>query len=387
MAAELRELLSGLKRDHWREKEEFSTDMLDAQAALINGSTEPVIVLNKWLQRYQPCLFGRVAAKLNLIRYCILQEEDLTSDDAVRNQIQDARIAWLDDALNGKASAFIIVLISERLAYAVPDGTVRDIAHRICALYLRDVDVQANAVHHERVALEKPGSSRLTWEWLAGVNYFSAQGDKRWWQDHRIPGGMAFSVNSVGHMAKSGKMSEMMNAVNAELGGDSEEFAAGTIRSLSDALTYAMKTIDNASEAVSGKATELLPLATDDDADALPTCPIKLPASVADKNHCVYAGWYHTDQTLPDDYFRADVQRPRDVRQHKNLDFSYLFVDDLDNPAFESMGIGRRVRAESMEEAGDDTPQHKSQRMVPIEVGIDDRPLLQAALARRKNRG
>lgn len=298
MAVELQELFARLKRDPWREKEEFSLEMLDAQAALINGSAEPAMVLNNWLQRYQPCLFGRVGAKRNLIRYCILREENLTTDDAVRDQIQDTRIAWLDNALDGKASAFIILLISERLAYAVPDMTVRDIAHRVCALYLRDVEVQANAVHHERVALEKPGPNRRTWEWLAGVNYFSAQADKRWWQDHRIPAGMAFSVNSVGHMAKSGKMSEMMKAVNDQLGGDAEEFAAGTIRSLSDALVYAMKTIDNASSAVSGKATELLPLPADD-ADALPTCPVKLPAGIANKNHCSYAGWYHTDQTLP----------------------------------------------------------------------------------------
>ena len=64
----------------------------------------------------------------------------------------------------------------------------------------------------------------MTWEWLAGVNYFCAQGDRRWWHDHRIPGGMALSVNSVGHLAKAGKISEALASLNKELGVDPSEF-------------------------------------------------------------------------------------------------------------------------------------------------------------------
>ena len=64
----------------------------------------------------------------------------------------------------------------------------------------------------ERVQLEQPDKQHRTWECPASVNYFSAQGDKRWWQDHRFPAGLAFSVNSVGHMVKSGKLNEAMRS-------------------------------------------------------------------------------------------------------------------------------------------------------------------------------
>lgn len=383
MANVLQNLISKLAEDPWRKEVGFSPDVTDAHSELFDTSLEAGPILNKWLGQYQPCLFGKLAAKFELIRYCILRDGDLSSDSGVRDQIQEARIAWLDDALQGRASAFVVAVISERLAYATPNIVVRDIAHRLCGLYLRDSDIRANTVHHERVALEKPGSDHLTWEWLAGVNYFSSQGDRRWWHDHRIPGGIAFSVNSVGHLAKAGKIAEMMKALNIEMGGDPDEFSGGTVRSLSDALIFAMKTIDSAFEAVSGKATRLLPLPLEEDAKPLPTCPVKLPPSIADKDHCTYAGWYHTDETLPDAYFRSDVERPAELQENLALDFTYLFHDDVDNPAFEAMAKGRRVRGDADEDSND-TAATKRQRMLPIEVAVKDRPLLQAALARRR---
>ena len=71
--------------------------------------------------------------------------------------------------------------------------------------------------------------------------------------------------------------------------------------------------------------------------------PIKLPPRLSDKDHCTYAGWYHTDQTLPSVYFRPDVERSNDVDRHEDLDFTYLFDDSVANPAFETMGTGRRI--------------------------------------------
>src|SRR2546423_14958970 len=77
--------------------------------------------------------------------------------------------------------------------------------------------------HLEQIYLQKPGTRLTTWKWLAGVNYFCAQGDRRWWQDHRIPGGMAFSVNSGGHLVKSGiighAMKELHRLIDAPQGG------------------------------------------------------------------------------------------------------------------------------------------------------------------------
>jgi hypothetical protein len=380
MPSELLQLFGQLQPDPWRRRVGFSAEMEEANKLLFDPSKNAEAALATWLQRHQPCLFGRVAAKLGLIRYCVLREEDLCSDEAVRDTIQEARHSWTDDALDGEASAFVILLISERLANAVPDEVTAKIAIRLCSLYLRDADVLPDKILHERVWLEKPGPRRITWEWLAGVNYFCAQGDGRWWQDHRIPGGMAFSVNSVGHLAKSAKIAQVLNELNEVIGVGDGEFSEGTIRSLDDALVYAMRTIDNASDAISGPATELL-AAVDADADTCP-CPIKLPPTLAGKNHCVYSGWYHTDYTVPAEYFRATVERPSDTIKH-NLDFTYLFWDDVENPAHETMGTGRRIRADGVE-GGQELALEKRHRMAPREVIVDDRERLRAL--RRFNR-
>ena len=181
-------------------------------------------------------------------------------------------------------------------------------------------------------------------------------------------------------MAKSGKISDVLGALNIELGVDPSEFATGKIKSLDDALLYAMLTIDGAASAVSGKATELIPLSRDDESKPIPSCPIKLPPKLSDKSHCTYSGWYHTDQTLPYNYFRSDVERPADVGRHEDLDFTYLFWNSVDNPAFEAMGGGRRIRAEGDEEQPALAPEQKLSRMVPREVSIDENELLKAAL-------
>jgi hypothetical protein len=78
--------------------------------------------------------------------------------------------------------------------------------------------------HLEQIYLQKPDARMTTWKWFAGVNYFCAQGDKRWWQDHRIPGGMAFSVNSVGHLVKSGMIAKAMNELDGLTGAPGEGY-------------------------------------------------------------------------------------------------------------------------------------------------------------------
>lgn len=69
-----------------------------------------------------------------------------------------------------------------------------------------------------------------------------------------------------------------------------------------------MRTIALASNAVSGKATELSPLS----GSAMPTprCPVELPPFLLDKDFRYYKGYYHTDYTIPSDYFLPDIKRP-----------------------------------------------------------------------------
>jgi hypothetical protein len=138
-----------------------------------------------------------------------------------------------------------------------------------------------------------------------------------------------------------------------------------------------MQTIDNASNAVSGKATELLPLPKDPTELPVQECPFKLPPKLQDKNFCAYRGYYHTDFTLPSDYFRHAVERPSETKPFDDLDFTYLFHASPDNPAHNTMGEGMPIRDAGFGNAT------KQERMAPLEVSVDDEPHLVSALSDR----
>jgi len=340
------ELLGELHPDPWRSDVGFAPEIAQANTQLFKpGITEVEAsqVLNDWLQKYQPCLFGRIGAKSGLITYCILTETDLKgSDEAIQNKIQNARTLWTREGFAGRKSGFVILAISPTIALGLPDERMKLLAQKFCSLYLLE-PIDTDQIYLDETFLEIPGNSRATWRWHAGVNYFCAQGDRRWWQDHRVPGGMAFSVNSVGHMAKSGRHATAMKDLNTAVGVPFVGGKESKIESLPTALEFAMRTIAIASDAISGKATELMPLPTDPAELPVPKCPIDLPVILKDKNFCHYRGYYHTDYTLPSEYFLPAVKRPEWINPHR-LDFTYLFVNQPDNPDFTTMGTGRRVR-------------------------------------------
>ena len=86
------------------------------------------------------------------------------------------------------------------------------------------------------------------------------------------------------------------------------------VNSLEQALEFAMRTIAKASDAVTGKATELITL-PDDPASRPPEgCPVSLPKFLAGKDHRRYLGYYHTDITVPSEYFLPDVTRPASIK-------------------------------------------------------------------------
>jgi hypothetical protein len=338
--------LSQLRLDDWRKTAGFSSDVEIANQKLFDpqiSEAESIQILREWLQKYQPCLFGRIAAKLGSISYCVLSENDLQqSDEVIKEKIQKARLEWTRDGFEGRKSGFVILAVSPLIANAIPSPEMRELARRLCYLYL-ETEIQVDNIHLEQIYLQKPGPLQTTWKWYAGVNYFSAQGDNRWWHDHRIPGGMAFSVNSVGHLVKSGMIANVMEELEKLTGSPNEGYPDTKVDSLDKALDLAMRTINLAANAVSGKATELLPLPFDRSELLLPECPVKLSLVVADKNFCEYRGYYHTDYTLPSEYFRPEIERPKDIKVH-SLDFTYLFDKSLDNPDFKLMGEGYRIR-------------------------------------------
>lgn len=136
------------------------------------------------------------------------------------------------------------------------------------------------------------------------MNYFSAQGDGRWWRDHRFPGGMAYSMNSVGHMAR---------ARAEEVAGRT----AGLAESLRDVprerLTYwalptAMKTIGVPAEG-STRGTWLGERGQFEEDREPPTYDQRHRAfgDLARFSENRYLGRYRTDETIPSPYFDPSI--------------------------------------------------------------------------------
>lgn len=347
MAHRTAELMGKLTPDRWREQSGFAPDLAEASRLIFAATSEDKakVVLSEWLARHQPCLFGRIAAKNGLLAFCILNDDDLSQDDAhVRDRIQKARTEWTRAGYRGEKSGFVILAAAPAIMNAEPNSALQEFAQHLCSLYLLD-ECEPDKILMDDIALEGPGKERAVWKWLTGVNVFAAAGDGRWWQDHRIPAGLGFSVNSVGHLVKSSKLAKLEKQIEEVLGAGAEPFAQKVVDDLPKALDFAMRTIMSASDAVSGKATWLL-----DDPGNLPAaCPAELSKGLAGKNYCEYAGYYHTDMTIPSSYFRPDLQRPSNVGE-LHLDFTYLFHDSVDNSAFMTMGVGRRVRGEATHE-------------------------------------
>jgi len=379
MADTVRKLFEELREDPFRIRMPFAKDLEEASVALLRSSSnqESAGVISGWLSRFQPCLFGRIAARLQGLSYCFLSEADLNeSDESIHEKIQTARRAWRRRAFSGDASGFVVLIISDRIAKALPNESVKSLAKRLCYLYLgRDDD---DTVLLEDVFLRVPGKEDAEIHWKAGVNYFSAHADQRWWHDHRIPAGMAFSVNSVGHMVKSFQVARSSEEMWQELGLSKEDWANLHVDSLGKALINAMLTIDGAATAISGKATRLLD-AGERSVKQL-ECPVALPARLKDKNFCEYFGHYHTDITIPSEYFRPDVERPCDLKGH-TLDFTYLFNENIENSAFEEMGRGIRVRRRDRKARSSQTRLTSKNRRVVGEQGlISEHPELKQAL-------
>jgi hypothetical protein len=202
----LTELFDVLATDSGRRNRPFSGDIKAFTEDLLSTTDDEAagIFLNNWLMRYQPCLFGRLAAKNDALRFCFIRETDIAKGDGhVRNQIQAKRLDWWKAATAGKASGFILLVLSARLVAARPNDDLARFAQRIAELYLLEGEIQFDKIHLDQIFLEIPSSVHMVYRWQAGVNYFCANADGRWWNDHRIPGGLAFSVNSVGHLTKS----------------------------------------------------------------------------------------------------------------------------------------------------------------------------------------
>jgi hypothetical protein len=131
-----------------------------------NTPNERAAAISDWLARHQPCLFGKIAARLSGLSFCFLSETDLNEpDEQIRQKIQADRRRWRAKAFNADASGFVILAISHRVATALPNDMVKALAKRLCYLYLgRDED----EILLEDIFLRVPGKKDALIHWKAG---------------------------------------------------------------------------------------------------------------------------------------------------------------------------------------------------------------------------
>jgi hypothetical protein len=164
------------------------------------------------------------------------------------------------------------------------------------------------------------------------VDFFACAGDRRWWHDHRFPGGIAFTANSTGHMMRF------------------REWYQGKDQNEAWGLTQAMLTIQNAAPTHTtestvaqeqGRVTWLRSL----DATRKPlvndiACPLsRVLPTLEGKDWTRYEGVLHTDHAVREEFF-VDREIPPTTTKPYLMDFTYLY--NHGQPDFEEFSGGKR---------------------------------------------
>ena len=320
----LKTLYQALKRDKWRKDHPFSSDIRTVNEVLFDTYAEvgqrKEIAVN-WFQRYQPCLFGRVAAAAGSLHACVLTETDFLtrSDRAIGDIIKRELLEWKRRSakpmkqFSSPAHGFALIAASSRLANAAPDEHLYAFACKLRDVWGCQMTNEASGtIHWETLYLQNPQDRRYV-QFTFSVDFFSAQGDGRWWHDHRCPGGILFTANSVGHMQKYREWYLKLK--------DQQDWV----------LQTAMLTIHEAAETPYGKATWLKDLG-DGRCPVLEeiACPFSQPDAmknvIADKDWTRYGGYLHTDHSIRPEFFHDNPEPIPDISDREYLqDFTYLY--------------------------------------------------------------
>jgi hypothetical protein len=306
--------------DRFRSQRPFSPDMEAAQAVLFNPKQSrqvKIATYRGWLEKNQPCVFGKTAATNKNVYICLLEEHEILrmgrGDADVVDTIQDHRQVWKRLALEGRVSSFLILLTSKHLTTREPNVALKEISRRLLELYMQ-IKIPDDSFHTEReyVFLRRPDNTVLKFSTLP--NIFCAQGDGRWWHDHRTPGGIMITSNALGHfMYARTKKAQLDQATCAS------------------ALEQAMRTIANACKNPSGgktkfthcPATMLVPRESSDPTVLRPTSEF----SGSSPDH--YAGYFHTDHLIPSVFFEKE-RDPKVLKRYDDLSLRYIFDSAAD---------------------------------------------------------
>lgn len=309
------------KLDALRSRFPFSEDIEATNAILFNPKYDKrrkIRSYRAWLQSNQPCVFGRVAAKNKNIFICLLEETEIlrmkAGDRDLRDTLQDYRQAWKRYALEGLVSSFVVIIVSPSLVLKEPDAELKEIARRFMELYMELDTIEDDTFQAEReyVFLKLPGriDKPTLLKFSTLPNIFCAQGDGRWWHDHRTPGGIMITSNALGHFVRS----------RSKSGGMDENDKIW-------ALENAMRTIGNAYAGNSKKssrksghcpATFLVPAA------ATESSPLKDTSEFKRFSADHYEGYFHTDHLIPSVYFQKEKD-PTGIALYKDLTFRYIY--------------------------------------------------------------
>jgi len=316
--------------DSFRSKRLFSPDMAAVHAVLFNPKYKrqaKILAYRAWLEKNQPCVFGKTAATNKNVYICLLEEDEISrmvrGDADVMETLQDHRQVWKRLALEGRVSSFVILLTSRHLITREPNAALKEICRRLLELYMQ-ISVPDDTFHTEReyVFLRRPDNTLLKFATLP--NIFCAQGDGRWWHDHRTPGGIMITSNALGHFMYARTRKPALDQ--------------GVCAS---ALEQAMRTIANARKDPSdGKtkyshcpATMLLPRVAGDPAPLRPTSEF----SGYSPDH--YAGFFHTDHLIPSVFFQKG-RDPKVLTRYGDLSFRYIFDPAADQEGHAELMAG-----------------------------------------------
>jgi hypothetical protein len=199
-----------------------------------------------------------------------------------------------------------------------PGPQLKEICRRFMELYMEVDKVEDDTILPEReyVFLRKAGardSEVLKFSTLP--NIFCAQGDGRWWHDHRTPGGIMITSNALGHFT----------------------YARPGLTTLTDkekigALENAMRTISNAFPGAGNRrprglrhcpATSLVPIGESK------ASPLKEGSPFRSFSPDHYTGFFHTDHLIPSVFF-SEERDPKELVRYENLSFQYIFDGSAD---------------------------------------------------------
>lgn len=340
MSNDLQTLRGQLLTDPWRVDHPFPVDINDANDVLLDlfsSDSEKEVAIREWLKDHeaQPCVFGKIAGSKAGMDFCFITARDIdTSDEHVAAKIAAARRFWKQRAFSALPKhGFMLVICDTAVANAVPDERL----YRFSLLVQRlagweaKPESRSNDLVQESVFLRNPNTGKAA-KFTFSVDYFASAADQRWWHDHRTPGGLAFTANSLGHMAKYQQWYGKM--------GERTEWA----------LRTAMNTINSAAtDHPYCPATYLLELKDGKPAREFTwNGPKPLPPakSYEGKDCGSYAGYLHTDHAIRSEFFQPDPC-PMHYKDPYLMDFTYIFdTSEADNLTFM---VGEDANSEEVE--------------------------------------